>query len=75
MIVTLDDKRRLTISASLAPAAPGDQFDARFDAEEDVVILRRVKRKADWLSVLEACPVPMDDLPSRSRELPKRLKL
>jgi hypothetical protein len=75
MIVTLDNKRRSTISASLAPATPGDQFDARFDAEEAVVTLRRVKSKADWLAVLEACPVAMDDLPARSRELPKHLKV
>ena len=45
MIVTLDAKRRVSIPAAVAPASPGDQFDASFDAEEDVVILRRVKRK------------------------------
>jgi len=28
MIVTLDSKRRLTVPRSLAPAAPGDYFDA-----------------------------------------------
>jgi hypothetical protein len=31
MIVTLDSKRRLIIPASLAPASPGEYFDARFD--------------------------------------------
>jgi bifunctional DNA-binding transcriptional regulator/antitoxin component of YhaV-PrlF toxin-antitoxin module len=65
MIVTLDDKRRVSIPAALAPAAPGDQFNASFDAEEDTVILRRVKRKRRWLEVWKECPVPMDDLPPR----------
>ena len=74
MIVTLDAKRRVSIPAALAPAAPGDQFDASFDADEDVVILRRVKRKSSWLAVWKQCPVPMDDLPLRSRTSPKRLK-
>jgi DNA-binding transcriptional regulator/RsmH inhibitor MraZ len=45
MIVTLDAKRRVSIPAALAPAVPGDQFDASFDAEDDVVILRQLKRK------------------------------
>ncbi len=75
MIVTLDNKRRVSIPAAVAPAMPGDQFDASFDAEEDVVILRRVKRKANWLEIWKQCPVPMDDVPPRSRELPKKLKL
>jgi len=75
MIVTLDAKHRLTVPSALAPARPGDQFDAVFDAEEDVVIFRRIKQKANWLEVWKQCPVPMDDLPTRSRELPKKLKL
>ena len=75
MIVTLDAKRRVSIPVALAPAAPGDQFEASFDAEDDVVILRRIAAKSDWLTVLKACPVPMDDLPPRRRELPKTLKL
>ena len=75
MIVTLDAKRRLTLSAALAPAAPGDQFDATFDAEDDTVILRRIKRKADWLAVWKQCPVPMDDLPARRREAPRKRRL
>ena len=33
MVVTLDAKRRLTVPAALAPAMPGDYFDARFDPE------------------------------------------
>ena len=75
MIVTLDAKRRVSIPAALASATPGDQFDASFDAEDDVVILRRVKRKANWLEVWKRCPVPRDDLPARSRELPRRNKV
>ena len=75
MIVTLDAKRRVSIPAALAPATPGDQFDASFDADEDVVILRRIKRKANWLHVWRQCPVPMDDLPPRSKDLPRIVKL
>ena len=75
MIVTLDAKRRVSIPVTLAPASPGDQFDATFDPEEDTVVLRRVKRKTNWLEVWRQCPVPMDDLPPRSREYPKKLKL
>ena len=75
MIVTLDGKRRVSIPAALAPAAPGDQFDASFDADEDTVVLRRIKRKRGWLEVWKQCPTPMDDLPARGGEMPKRLKL
>ena len=75
MIVTLDAKRRVSIPAALAPASPGDQFDASFDADDDIVILRRIKRKSNWLQVWRECPVPMDDLPARSKELPRKLKL
>jgi bifunctional DNA-binding transcriptional regulator/antitoxin component of YhaV-PrlF toxin-antitoxin module len=78
MIVTLDAKRRISIPAALAPAAPGDQFEAKYDEEDeddDTVVLRRVKRHEDWLEVLKGCPAPMDDLPPRSRELPKKLNL
>ena len=75
MIVTLDAKRRVSIPAALAPTAPGDRFEASFDAEDDIVLLRRLKRKPNWLEVWKQCPVSMDDLPPRSRELPKRLKL
>jgi len=75
MIVTLDAKRRLSVPVALAPAAPGDYFDARFDAEEDSIIFRRVTVKGDWLVVLRECPVPMDDVPPRRRELPRRRKL
>jgi hypothetical protein len=75
MILTLDAKRRLTLPASLLPARPGDHFQAEFDPEEDAVLFRRISKNADWLKVLKNCPVKMDDLPVRSRELPKRLKL
>ena len=72
MILTLDDKRRLTVPAALAPAQPGDHFKAEFDAEEDTLVFRRVPKRADWLEVLKSCPVPMDDLPRRRREYPRR---
>ncbi len=68
MIVTMDAKRRVTIPATLAPAKPGDKFEAMFDPDEGAVILRRLSREKDWLAVLKECPVPMDDLPARPRE-------
>lgn len=71
MVVTLDAKRRLTVPATLAPAKPGDLFEVDFDAEEDTIVFRRLARSADWLAVLEECPVPMDDLPPRRREFLK----
>jgi hypothetical protein len=75
MILTLDAKRRLTLPASLTPARPGDHFMAEFDSEEDVIVFRRLAKRSDWLEVLKACPVKMDDLPPRRREFPKRRKL
>jgi len=75
MIVTLDSKRRLSIPTALAPASPGDQFDATFDAAENTVTLRRIKREVNWLAVWKTCPIPMDDLPQRGQQLPKKVKL
>ena len=77
MIVTLDAKRRLTVPASLAPTSPGEYFDAQFDAEEDAIVFRRLpkKGKEDWLSVLKACPVSMDDIPARRRASDHRRSL
>ncbi len=75
MIVTLDSKRRLTIPAALAPAVPGDYFEARFDPDEDTLVFRRIATNSDWLAVLKECPVSMDDVPPRRRELPRRRKL
>jgi hypothetical protein len=75
MILTLDAKRRLTVPATLAPAKPGDHFIAEFDAEEDAIVFRRIAKNADWLAVLKACPMDMDDLPARRREYPKTRKL
>ena len=69
MIVTLDATRRLTVPTRLAPASPGDcfdaHFDAHFDAEEDALVCRRLAGKEDWLTVLKACPVSPDDVPPR----------
>ena len=75
MILTLDSKRRLTVPQSLARTSPGDAFAAFYDEEEDEIILRRVKGKDNWLEILKQCPVPMDDLPPRSREYFKPKKL
>jgi hypothetical protein len=75
MILTLDAKRRLTLPSSLVAAQPGDHFEAEFDVEEDAIVFRRLAKNADWLTILKGCPVKMDDLPSRRREFPKRLKL
>jgi len=69
MVITLDAKRRLTVPAALAPAKPGDVFEADFDPEEDAIVFRRLSRNANWVAVLEDCPVPMDDLPPRRREV------
>ena len=75
MIVTLDAKRRLTVPAGLAPASPGDYFEARFDAEEDALVFRRLPGKESWLAVLKACPVSPDDVPWRRRAPARRRKL
>jgi len=75
MIVTLDAKRRLTVPAALAPASPGDYFDASFDAEEDALVFRRLPGRENWLTVLKACPVSPDDVPRRRRVLASRRKL
>lgn len=72
MIVTLDSKRRITIPAALVKAHPGQSFDARFDADEDALIFRRMPGKENWLDVLSACPIAMDDIAPRRRELPKK---
>jgi len=68
MVIKLDAKRRLTVPASLASIRPGDVFEADFDADENTIVFRRLARKGDWLSILEQCPVVMDDLPPRRRE-------
>jgi len=73
MLLKLDSKRRLTIPGKLVPATPGEYFEALYDEDEDKIILRRVKR--NWLEVLKQCPVPMNDVPPRSRERSKNIKL
>jgi len=75
MIVTLDSKRRLVVPKALVKTRPGEHFEALYDEDEDEIVLRRVKRKTHWLEVLKKCPVSMDDIPPRSRELPKDIKL
>jgi len=75
MIITLDAKRRLTVPVAFGAARPGDVFEADFDAEEDAIVFRRLAHDHDWLAVLEACPLPMDDLPPRRRREYFRTKL
>ncbi len=75
MIVKLDSKHRLTVPASLAKTRPGDYFEALYDKDEDEIVFRRVKRNLNWLEVWKQCPVSMDDIPPRSRELSKDIKL
>ena len=75
MILTLDAKRRLTVPATLVPASPGDAFEARFDAEENEIVFRRIAGSGDWLAVLSECPVSMDDLPRRRRQSARRRQL
>jgi hypothetical protein len=75
MILILDAKRRLTLPANLVSARPGDHCHAEFDPAEDAVVFRRIAKNADWVNVLKACPMKMDDLPRRRREFLKRLKL
>ena len=75
MILTLDAKRRLTVPAGLAPASPGDIFEARFDAEENELVFRRIAGAGDWLAVLGECPVSMDELPPRRRQLARRRRI
>jgi hypothetical protein len=75
MLLNLDAKRRLTVPTSLAPSLPGDRFEAEFPPEDDTLVFRRIAPKGDWMAVMRECPVPMDDLPARRRELPRRRKL
>jgi hypothetical protein len=75
MVIALDAKRRLTVPASLAPAKPGDYFDAHFDAEEDTLVFRRLAGRGNWLAVLKECPVSPDDVPARRRAPARRRKL
>jgi hypothetical protein len=75
MIVTLDGKRRLSVPVALAPASPGDYFDARFDAEEDALVFRRLAGREKWLTVLKACPVSPENVPPRRRAPARRRKL
>ena len=75
MILTLDAKRRISVPTSLAPVSPGDAFEARFDAEENEIVFRRIAGTGDWLALLSKCPVSMDDIPKRRKQLAKRRKL
>jgi bifunctional DNA-binding transcriptional regulator/antitoxin component of YhaV-PrlF toxin-antitoxin module len=73
--VTMDAKRRLTVPVAAHDFSPGDTFEAHFDPEESEIVFRRVNTRENWVEVMLRCPIPMDDLPPRSRELPKELNL
>ena len=76
MTLILDAKRRVTLPPTLVKSEPGDVWEAVYDEQEDEILLRRIKRKRkSWIEVWKECPVPMDDLPPRSREMPKKVKL
>jgi bifunctional DNA-binding transcriptional regulator/antitoxin component of YhaV-PrlF toxin-antitoxin module len=68
MVLTMDAKRRLTVPVNLVFAQPGDIFEISVDQEENAIVFRRINRKADWLAVLEQCPLPIEDLPPRRPE-------
>jgi hypothetical protein len=75
MFVTMDARRRLTVPATAEDFKPGDTFEVHFDSDESAITFRRINQNEDWLDVALACPYPMDDLPARSRQLPKELDL
>jgi hypothetical protein len=75
MLIRMDAKRRLTVPASAEDFKPGDTFEANFDLEESEIVFRKVNKDQSWVDVMLRCPIPMDDLPPRSRELPKELDL
>ena len=75
MTIIMDAKRRLTVPAVAGDFKPGDTFEIHFEPEESAITFRRINQNEDWLDVALACPYPMDDLPPRSRELPKELDL
>jgi len=60
--------------SALAPAKPGDYFDAHFDAEEDALVFRRLSGRESWLAVLKDCPVSPDEVPARRRAPARRRK-
>jgi bifunctional DNA-binding transcriptional regulator/antitoxin component of YhaV-PrlF toxin-antitoxin module len=69
VITTIDAKHRLTIPKSLVQTEPGEMFETFYDAEEDEIILRRIKKKTNWAQVWLDCQVKTDEpLPKRSRE-------
>jgi hypothetical protein len=75
MILILDSKRRLTLPKNFIQAEPGDYFEAFYDVEDEAIVFRKLQSGKDWLDVLKECPVSMDDLTARSRDLPKKIRL
>jgi len=47
----------------------------QFDAEEDTLVFRRIATNNRLARRVKECPVSMDDVPPRRRELPRRRKL
>jgi bifunctional DNA-binding transcriptional regulator/antitoxin component of YhaV-PrlF toxin-antitoxin module len=67
MITTIDAKRRLTIPKTLVQTEPGEMFETFYDAEEDEIILRRIRKKDNWAEVWRDCPTKVaHPLPRRS---------
>lgn len=75
MIVTVDENHRLKVPAAVCETDAGEQFDAFFDHEQAAIVFRRIAPSGDWFDVMRSCPLDMDDLPPRGRELPKELSL
>ena len=75
MNVTRESKRRLTVPKAPVKTQPDVHFEKLYDEDQDKFVLGRVKRKLNWLDVFKQCPTSMDDIPPRSRELPKEIKL
>jgi bifunctional DNA-binding transcriptional regulator/antitoxin component of YhaV-PrlF toxin-antitoxin module len=75
MMLKVDSKHRVTIPAKLGLTTPGEYLEALYDEDEDRFIFKRARRKENWLEVFKQCPSSMDDIPPRSRELPKKIKI
>lgn len=54
---------------------PGQDFEVTID-DEDTILLRRITRPANrgLIDLLQSCPYPLE-LPPRSKDLPRFIKL
>ena len=64
----LDEARR-----ALGTATDADTVDRALDMA--AFRRERSRGKEDWLAVLKACPVSMDDVPPRRRETARKRRL